>query len=1138
MALKKRYDYRDYTWIVFVLVAFLGSVNDIFAAEQKQGSELSRYRVYAPKNINAEQAKEYLNQLKLGTVSQVAGSNTILITGTPDELSKASEILGIVDTEEKYQIRPILGASENGGLPPFSKIAAGVGGNISIGTFAEPPLSTAQIKVLLDTYNGEVYLIAPIVEIERIANVIEKLKQGQAGSRGAKDSNAVNVTVAKETPDKNEIINDNKTVTSKANEGESDLFNELLEPLDEAEKISEQERSEKIEPNIIKTKPVTVTKTHKAEEQKKAKKETAEQYESVTVPLPELPESSVAEEANKITKKTYEADVNLPEGEQELELNLPDKLEISDLLTLVGQYLHLKYLYNPEKVKGAVTLKVDQKVKVKELYPLIEQVLKFQGFVMTRRDNLVTIVPAEEATTIDPALAQDAEGKIRVGDVIVTRVYKLTYADTATAKTLLDNWKLGLSIQTIPETKTLIVIEYTSRIPRIEKLLAIIDTPGEPRQYRYRQLKYTSAKTLAPQIKALADQLGTITVTIAKTAETTEAGRQPGQRRAPVPPQQPGQPVQPGQPGQPQKTEQTSVQPGIFLDADERTNRIMMIGSAEDLDIVDELINSLDVEKQDLRSLRVYEMQHVGADEIMEKLVDLGIISTGPRTREGTTGTRGRTDNRQQQQQQQNMPQTQRPEGTMQAGSETKEPLTEEPQIVILEATNSLLVNATTEQHAQIAMIIGYVDSEQRRGAINYIVYPLENQDPNKLASILNKLITETVTEQGQEGQQQQRDSKIVRTQNTTTKKKTEEDITIVPDPKTYSLIVYASKKNQVWISALIKQLDEYRPQVLLDVTLVEITENDAFRYEIDLLSQVPAFVTGGAVLKADLLNPAGRFLPSTFPAQATTDAGSISGWGTAFYADNHIQTLIQAMEHKGYGRVLARPKLLANDNEKGVIKTEQVTNIPQQTAIVQAGSGVGTSSTTSSTTFLPYKAGIELDIQPHISKGNQLRLQVTLKRTDFQDNKLGTKLQDGNSTIAIPPDTLSTDVNTVATVPDGFTIILGGLEQLNQKKDHSKVPIIGDIPLIGGLFRQANNSGTMSRLYVFVKAHILRPGEKLIGSDIEKVSLENRAAFEEYEQKFQQLQDWPGINPKVQDPNQVLKEREEVPTHDTNSVE
>jgi hypothetical protein len=111
----------------------------------------------------------------------------------------------------------------------------------------------------------------------------------------------------------------------------------------------------------------------------------------------------------------------------------------------------------------------------------------------------------------------------------------------------------------------------------------------------------------------------------------------------------------------------------------------------------------------------------------------------------------------------------------------------EEPQVVIIETINSLLVNATPEQHVQIATIIGYVDNEVEVDVHPYTVYPLENQDPENLATVLNQLIQETVT-----STQQSRDAKVKPAQQTTTtQRRTEEDIIIIPDKNTFSLIVY-----------------------------------------------------------------------------------------------------------------------------------------------------------------------------------------------------------------------------------------------------------------------------------------------------------------------------------------------------------
>ena len=443
----------------------------------------------------------------------------------------------------------------------------------------------------------------------------------------------------------------------------------------------------------------------------------------------------------------------------------------------------------------------------------------------------------------------------------------------------------------------------------------------------------------------------------------------------------------------------------------------------------------------------------------------------------------------------------------------------EEPQVVIVESINALLVNATAEQHVRIATIIGYVDSRPEEGVIPYQVYPLENQDPEDLKTVLEELIRETVEKQ------EDKTGKIV----TTTTRKLEEDIEIVADKPTHSLIVYASKKNQAWISSLIKELDAYRPQVLLDVTLVEITRNDEFSYDLNVLQSFPDLVkTSGltgyiagegadAVTSADIL---GKL--SSMKTQFI-DVQSEGGNATAFYGDRHINVLLDAVQKKNYGRILARPKLLVNDGEEGSIKSEETIHITRERITYRKGTatgGVGVEDIPiTEKEFEPYNAGITLTITPHISKGDQLALTITMDRTDF-------RITEEVKSEKKPPDMITSNVTTKITVPDNRTIILGGMEKLNQSKGGSKVPILGDLPLLGGLFRSAGNTDSQSRLYVFVKAHILRPGEDTAAlSDVERVSTQNRDRFERYEEEMQKYEDWPGIKPKPMDPLKILEE-------------
>jgi type II secretory pathway component GspD/PulD (secretin) len=1117
------------------------------------------------RHISAEQGKKYLAEAKLGTVSQLPGPNALLVTAQRRELIKASAILKLVDARETFVIKVLLPASAVKNLPSNAQISAEVG-NILIGTFSEPPVpptsflrsktaGAAKSKAIIDIHNGAVIAVAPAGELEKIITAIEQLQKRQAEAlQPARLDKPVEpnqigelkaepgLMVGSEAELERIAAPASAGVDSQAAAGgsESDeLFDNLFGSLAEAEKrMAEQAKQVETEPNepgtvVIIGGPNEPKEPSVGPEQPKDADilvAILERLNSLEAAVkrgqePQPPEEQVPLPATRSGKIVRPGEVVEPgpitNGDETLELDLPEKINIIQLLDLVSEFLGYDYMYDPADVaglKGEVTITM-RKIKVKHLYSLLESVLKFKGFVMTRREgsNLLIVVPVAKIIDIDPPLRSE-QAKDIIGDVVITRVFELKDIDTASAQTLLTGMKLGVSVTPIPEAKKLIVTDYAYRMARIKELLAMIDKPGEPKQFRSRELEYTMASVLAPKIKILAEQLGTISITIG--APTATRARPPSAPR-------------PGESSAARRAREAreaaarsaaarsiaartaaigpaATKPTVYLDADERTNRILMIGLAEQLAIVDELIDTLDVEKQDLRALRLYEIQHVGAEEVLNKLGELGIIgggqvgvrTPGSRITPRTTTTK-----------------TSRPAALPASRTAaTGEALVEEPQVVIIESTNSLLVNATDEQHTQIAMIIGYVDSETEEPSMPYVVYPLENQDPAELSEVLTKLIMETTTTQGAG-----KDPKIVKT----TTRRIEEDIYIVSDPKTYSLIVYASKKNQQWIGALIEELDAYRPQVLLDVTLVEITKNDEFTLDLNLISSFPDLDGTSGLTGAILRDSDGAAtLTSTGILEALADFGrdrfidlqSELGSGTGFYGDRHINILLTAMQKKNYGRILARPKLLVNDNEEGSIKAEEQTFVVRTETSFIPGAEPGSSIPVEKDIFEPYSAGIQLDIEPHISKGNQLRLKITLTRSDFRITK--EVLATGK-----PPDTVTSDVTTVVTVPDNCTIILGGLERLSQSKGGSKVPFLGDIPILGGLFRSTANVDTQSRLYVFVKAHILRPGEEATGvSDIEVVSAKNRATFEKYEKEMQEYEDWPGIKPKPMDPVQILE--------------
>jgi type II secretory pathway component GspD/PulD (secretin) len=813
---------------------------------------------------------------------------------------------------------------------------------------------------------------------------------------------------------------------------------------------------------------------------------------------------------------------------------------------------------------------------------MLESILKFKGLAMTRaQGGLVTIVPLNQALEADPQLVDPNNPTIETGSIVVTRVFELEHIDAISAANLLENMKLGVAISPIEETKTVIVTCYAHRMDRIEQLLDLVDKPGKARKFRVRQLRYIMAAKLIGKLTELARELQDVPIAIipASNAPTTQSGGFPTPPPA-LTPQRASASANPRSPSQ-----QT-----VYLDADERKDRILMIGYEEQLSIVEDLIDALDVVQKGIQAVRLYGIRHINAQEAQEKLKELRIAGEGrqtttpiqpsPQSASSKTGPGQATGSLVEEAQTTVLETTNSllvnateeqhneiatviryidvaPEdlrllriypvehvdaeeverqlskfdiaGTSEATdkiqstvstpapaspfspapTQRSQSLRDEPQISVLKATNSLLVNATLGQHERIVAIIKHVDVEARISALPYEIYFLENQDPEQLAQVLDKLIQETIT--NAEGKVEQKIQKL------------DEAVTIVPDKNTFSLIVHASRKHQDWIAGLIERLDKQRPQVLIDVTLVEITKGDAFNYDLNLITSAPDLtytsgLTGtlvpGAdpITSADILDRLAAGNRSQF-----ADFQSSGGELTAFYGDKHINLLLQAMQSKNYGRVLAKPKILVNDNEPGTIKTADTTYVMKQASIPVGTGGGGTDIKLVQTevNYEPYEAGITLNITPHISQGDLLRLNIELTRSDFRTTENSEK----------PPDTTSSELKTTVFVPDRSTIILGGLLRLNQNKAGTKVPILGDVPIIGGLFRSINNRDQQSKLYIFVKTEIIRPpGTQTQGvDDLESVSQRNREAFEKHEQEFQKYQNWPGIKSKPVDPPKVL---------------
>ena len=1136
-------------------------------------------KTFELKEITTEQASGFLSALNLGTTSTVSDCNTIAVKGSSGELYRAGIVLELVDTMEPYVVETLASVSDARTIPANSQIAGALG-SVAVGTFANPPQAGERMRAIIDIHGESVVAIIPA----RMKGELLAFVQGGSGAlRQARgEAEPAKLVEAASEP-----------VTADSNE--SQLLPQAQTP--PAMTAVDEVAAEATVEALTREMQTEGSATHESP---------AVEANLPGGPAPQVRDEDRPEMVGKIVprsvvghtrpKSVYEP--NLPSNAEDvLQLHLPERLELIQLLDLAAEYLGIDYMYEPEKIRGqTVSLKLHGKlqgeIRVKDLYPLLESVLKFKGFAMTcHKDNLVTIVPADDALRVDPTLLDANDTSLGAGDMVVTRVFDLQYVSPASAMNLLDGMKLSVAASPIEETGTLIVTCYAHRMERIGRLLQMVDRPGRPREFRFRQLKYTMADTLTKKVEVLVAQLQTIPVKIAPM-EQQKPSSSILTVSAPLGPSSPSRKIT--EPESPDSADRQTV----YLDADGRTNRILMIGHAEQLAIVEEVVDALDVAQHDPRALKVYPVVNLVAADAKAKLEELEVIGKSRSTAASTptltmskaasekpaTGdaiaaaemdeiqvtvletTNSLLVNAAQEQHTRiatvlkhvdvvqqdlrtfkvyeikhidaeevrkqlsefdlagdNKKKSSAPEPTIpgritSGGAATPAAIVttthpdeaarmQEPQVSVLESTNSLLVNATPFQHARMARVIEYVDTAAREEAIPYEIYFLESQDPEHLAEVLQSILQETVKDKDAKVE------KVVR--------KVDEEIVIVPDKNTFSLIVYASRKNQEWISKLIKSLDKRRPQVLIDATLVEIRKNDEFNYDLNLVAGIPDLThTGGQTeqFMADENTSVTDALAQSDRSQFV-DLQVKSGKGIGFYGDRHIQALLTAVQAKDYGRVLAKPKVLVNDNEKGNIKTADTTYVATTSSVPVTGGTTGTQNNMIETSlqYQSYEAGINLEITPHISDGDLLRLEITLSRSDFT-----------NRSDKKPPDLTSSNVGTVVTVPDGSTIILGGMLKLNQSKGGSKVPILGDLPLIGGAFRSIDNSDVQSMLYIFVRAEIIRPADVLANTDedLKRISEENRRAFEGHEQEFQGYQSWPGVKAKPLTPPRVLDAR------------
>lgn len=289
-------------------------------------------------------------------------------------------------------------------------------------------------------------------------------------------------------------------------------------------------------------------------------------------------------------------------------------------------------------------------------------------------------------------------------------------------------------------------------------------------------------------------------------------------------------------------------------------------------------------------------------------------------------------------------------------------------------------------------------------------------------------------------------------------------DLTVQPAPELNAIVIRGAPSAIASIEPLIRDLDVRRPQVLIEAAIAEITGDDAEALAVQL-------GTSGAVLDrvtgaATSFNAGGASLGAILSALGVP-AGSLLGTGASGFTGNFkvgddFSVLLQALGTSTRANLLSTPQITVLDNVAGEFIAGQ--NVPFVTGSILTNS----SSATPYNTIERKDVGITLRVLPRINAGDTIRLQVNQEASAI-----------ASTTVSQASDIITNKraINTTVLADNGSTIVLGGLTADDYQDTRQQVPVLGNIPLIGELFKSRREQHQKRTLFIFLKPTILRDG-------------------------------------------------------------
>jgi general secretion pathway protein D len=492
------------------------------------------------------------------------------------------------------------------------------------------------------------------------------------------------------------------------------------------------------------------------------------------------------------------------------------------------------------------------------------------------------------------------------------------------------------------------------------------------------------------------------------------------------------------------------------------TNTIILTDTQANIRRLLSILEAIDVETY-REELAVIKVLHADAATMGQQISEIyGAEVSAPTTSRRRTTTR-RTA-------------TRTPDATSAAGRG-------QVRIITDDRTNSLIVLASRSQLEDIRGLVRKLDVPVTGGG-SIRVYYLKHADAEELVQTLTSLVSgarPTAGVTGRAGSAATATAQALRSVVT----ELEEGVSLSADPATNSIIIQGSKEAYETLKGVIEQLDISRPQVLVEALIMEVNVNDtkdlgmnallAIDSAVDLTIATatdPATIAalGGTVIPRPR-NP-GDVLTGPFLVNTRREGGTTT-----------IQTILRVAASDGDTNVLSAPHILTSDNEEAEIRIGN--NIPIPTSRIDSAEGASSDGLNTSVNIERQDIGVTLRVTPQISEGDTLRLRIFQEITGIDPTLTGADAGfDPNETgVALT----SRRIENTVVVNNAETVVVGGLVSDRASETFTKVPWLGDIPILGWLFKTKTTSIEKVNLLVFLTPNIVRSAEELEAQSIRK---------------------------------------------------